>query len=335
MRAQPTWSSSTRARSSTRRDARSIDTILALDGQRRDGARLVVTGCMAERYGDELAEALPEVDQVAGFGSSGHVRRASRAANNMSVDRRPGAVARSAQPAPAAGRPRRGPTSRSPRGATARAGSARSRASAGRSAAATWRRSSPRSTSSTRARSCSSPRTSRRTARTAPTSSAPVRSSRWSEAVAERVDRVRLLYLYPSDLSDALIDAILRLAACRTSTCRCSTSASRCCAGCGAGATATGSCAASPTSATASRTPRSGATSSSGTRVRPRPTTTNCSSSSRPRSSTGAGSSRTAPRTARTRSTSTAWSMPELMNDRLAELRELQDDDHGRQARRR
>ena len=46
----------------------SIDTILALDGRRRDGARLVVTGCMAERYGAELAEALPEVDQVAGFG---------------------------------------------------------------------------------------------------------------------------------------------------------------------------------------------------------------------------------------------------------------------------
>ena len=46
----------------------SIDTVLALDEQRRDGARLVVTGCMAERYGDELAAALPEVDQVAGFG---------------------------------------------------------------------------------------------------------------------------------------------------------------------------------------------------------------------------------------------------------------------------
>ncbi len=46
----------------------SIDTILALDDRRRAGARLVVTGCMAERYGDELAEALPEVDQVAGFG---------------------------------------------------------------------------------------------------------------------------------------------------------------------------------------------------------------------------------------------------------------------------
>ena len=46
----------------------SIETILSLDGQRRHGARLVVTGCMAERYGQELAEALPEVDQVAGFG---------------------------------------------------------------------------------------------------------------------------------------------------------------------------------------------------------------------------------------------------------------------------
>ena len=46
----------------------SIDTVLALDELRRDGARLVVTGCMAERYGAELAAALPEVDQVAGFG---------------------------------------------------------------------------------------------------------------------------------------------------------------------------------------------------------------------------------------------------------------------------
>ncbi len=51
-------------------DARreSIETILALDERRKDGARLVVTGCMAERYGAELADALPEVDQVSGFG---------------------------------------------------------------------------------------------------------------------------------------------------------------------------------------------------------------------------------------------------------------------------
>jgi ribosomal protein S12 methylthiotransferase len=46
----------------------SIDTILELADARKAGARLVATGCMAERYGTELAEALPEVDLVAGFG---------------------------------------------------------------------------------------------------------------------------------------------------------------------------------------------------------------------------------------------------------------------------
>jgi len=46
----------------------SVDTILALAEARTPGARLVVTGCLAERYGDELATALPEVDLVAGFG---------------------------------------------------------------------------------------------------------------------------------------------------------------------------------------------------------------------------------------------------------------------------
>ena len=56
----------------------SIDTILALDEQRRDGSRLVVTGCMAERYGDELAAELPEVDQVAGFGQAFNVTPEAR-----------------------------------------------------------------------------------------------------------------------------------------------------------------------------------------------------------------------------------------------------------------
>ena len=45
----------------------SIDTILALADAKHDHARLVVTGCMAERHGDELAAALPEVDAVVGF----------------------------------------------------------------------------------------------------------------------------------------------------------------------------------------------------------------------------------------------------------------------------
>ena len=46
----------------------SVDTILSLSDQRREGAKLVVTGCMAERHGDEIADSLPEVDQVAPFG---------------------------------------------------------------------------------------------------------------------------------------------------------------------------------------------------------------------------------------------------------------------------
>jgi ribosomal protein S12 methylthiotransferase len=51
----------------------SIDTILGLSDRTGDGAELVVTGCLAERYGDELAEALPEADAVAGFGVPVHL----------------------------------------------------------------------------------------------------------------------------------------------------------------------------------------------------------------------------------------------------------------------
>jgi ribosomal protein S12 methylthiotransferase len=47
----------------------SVDTILELSERRRSGAQLVVTGCMAERYGTELAAALgDDADAVVGFG---------------------------------------------------------------------------------------------------------------------------------------------------------------------------------------------------------------------------------------------------------------------------
>ena len=46
----------------------SIETVLAAAREKAGDARLVVTGCLAERFGAELADALPEVDQVAGFG---------------------------------------------------------------------------------------------------------------------------------------------------------------------------------------------------------------------------------------------------------------------------
>ncbi len=51
----------------------SIDTVLALADERKPGARLVVTGCLAERAGDELAVALPEVDAVVGFSGEGQL----------------------------------------------------------------------------------------------------------------------------------------------------------------------------------------------------------------------------------------------------------------------
>jgi ribosomal protein S12 methylthiotransferase len=48
----------------------SIDTILEMARQKRDGrcSRLVVTGCLAERYRDELRREIPEIDAVLGTG---------------------------------------------------------------------------------------------------------------------------------------------------------------------------------------------------------------------------------------------------------------------------
>ncbi|HTI38449.1 MAG TPA: 30S ribosomal protein S12 methylthiotransferase RimO [Vicinamibacterales bacterium] len=48
----------------------SIDVILEMAQQKRDGrcARLVVTGCLAERYRDELKNEIPEIDAVLGTG---------------------------------------------------------------------------------------------------------------------------------------------------------------------------------------------------------------------------------------------------------------------------
>src|SRR5215218_6018535 len=48
----------------------SIDAILEMAQQKRDGhcARLVVTGCPAERYRDELTKEIPEIDALLGTG---------------------------------------------------------------------------------------------------------------------------------------------------------------------------------------------------------------------------------------------------------------------------
>lgn len=181
----------------------SIDTILSLDGSRKAGAKLVVTGCLAERYGGELAAALPEVDQVAGFGVPVQLgaKPRKRAAADDAVPAfdllnlpRPRASAPWAYVKIAEGCDRtcgfcaipsfRGPQrSRSPQSVVDEVEAlgvqevvlvAQDLASYGKDVEGLG-------------------------------AGAIVPLVR---SVAERVPRVRLLYLYPSDLSDALVDAI-------------------------------------------------------------------------------------------------------------------------------
>lgn len=175
----------------------SIDVILALDDARRDGARLVVTGCLAVRYGDELADALPEADAVAGFGVPVTLGRRGDGPPLPSFDLlnlpRPPATAPWAYVKVAEGCDRACgfcaiPGFRGPQRSRALADVldevdalgareivlvAQDLAAYGRDQGVGERAIVPLVT-----------------------------------AVAERVERTRLLYLYPSDLSDALVDAI-------------------------------------------------------------------------------------------------------------------------------
>ena len=176
-------------------DARkeSVDVILALSEVRKHGARLVVTGCMAERYGAELAEALPEVDTVAGFGVPVTIGKKNLPSFDLLNLPRPAASAPWAYVKVAEGCDRacgfcaipsfRGPQrSRTVTSILAEVDELQVReivlvaqdlASFGRDQGKGHR------------------------------SIVPL-----VRAVAERVDRTRLLYLYPSDLNDALVDAI-------------------------------------------------------------------------------------------------------------------------------
>jgi ribosomal protein S12 methylthiotransferase len=73
----------------------SIDTILEMAQQKRDGkcSRLVVTGCLAERYGDELRREIPEIDAVLGTGEVPGIVEALRP---IPDNRHPGSAAATA-----------------------------------------------------------------------------------------------------------------------------------------------------------------------------------------------------------------------------------------------
>jgi ribosomal protein S12 methylthiotransferase len=181
----------------------SIDTILALADRKKDGARLVVTGCMAERYGDELAAELPEVDQVAGFGVP------------VALGRKP--VGLSVTPAPAfdlLNLPR--PKATAP-WAYVKIAEGCDR-TCGFCAIPSFR--GPQRSRDIEAILDEVDQLGAREIVLVAQDLASYGKDRPGELgagsivplvrrVAERTDRVRLLYLYPSDLSDELIDAIV------------------------------------------------------------------------------------------------------------------------------
>jgi ribosomal protein S12 methylthiotransferase len=193
-------------------DARreSIDTILSLADECADGTKLVVTGCLAERYGDELAAELPEVDVVAGFGQSVDAGLA-RSTTSVSVSIGSPPVAGSAPdfdllnlPRPASVRP----------WAYVKIAEGCDR-KCGFCAIPTFR-GPQRSRSVTEVLAEVDQLDAAEIVLVAQDLASFGRDQGRGErrlasligAVADEVDRVRCLYLYPSDLTDSLIDAI-------------------------------------------------------------------------------------------------------------------------------
>src|SRR5882757_8763047 len=77
----------------------SIDAILEMAQHKKNGAcrRLIVTGCMAERYRDELRKEIPEIDAVLGTGQVPEIVGAITGGATPMTFYRPGPSARSAQ----------------------------------------------------------------------------------------------------------------------------------------------------------------------------------------------------------------------------------------------
>jgi ribosomal protein S12 methylthiotransferase len=80
----------------------SIDTILEMARHKQEGrcTRLVVTGCLAERYRDELTKEIPEIDAVLGTGEVPDIVTALEAGGRRPEAGRPVTFFRSRPPAP-------------------------------------------------------------------------------------------------------------------------------------------------------------------------------------------------------------------------------------------
>lgn len=173
----------------------SIDTILAMSDGRKAGARVVVTGCLAERYGSEVSDAIPEVDAVAGFADAVPVTlgRKKTSAMDLLLLPRPKATAPWAYVKIAEGCDR----------------------ACGFCAIPSFR-GKQRSRSIDDILGEVDALEAREIVLVAQDLASFGRDQGQGErqivplvgAVAARVDRVRLLYLYPSDLTDGLIDAV-------------------------------------------------------------------------------------------------------------------------------
>ena len=66
----------------------SVNTILEMARYRQEGScrALLVTGCLAQRYRQEITEEIPEVDAVLGTGSVGQIVQALDAALEHVID---------------------------------------------------------------------------------------------------------------------------------------------------------------------------------------------------------------------------------------------------------
>lgn len=199
----------------------SIGAILGLADHKAAGARLVVTGCLAERYGAELAEALPEVDLVAGFGHDLLDHAATHGAAPTGAAPTATAVSIGTKPAPGPGSAADFDLLNLPRPRSARPWAYVKVAegcdrACGFCAIPSFRgpqRSRPLEAIVAEVEALEA----QEIVLVAQDLAAYGRDQGVGEraivplveAVAERVARTRLLYLYPSDLTDGLVDAVL------------------------------------------------------------------------------------------------------------------------------